>query len=158
MDWRLTQTPYKKTRLNSGPGFYVRRNLPKIIAALVAVSPRPFAFLVPVYPGPAQLRLAARLLIDRQVDHTHPDLFVVRLAFRPDPPRRAEWLEVYERQVGQAVLALVRREAHAHLLDQLVLLLLAVVVAVAYGARVRGFYRDLAQERSGEGEVLVELC
>ena len=100
-------------------------------------SLRLFSFRAPVSPALAQPQLALRLLAGRQVDHRRLALSLVRLALRPDLDRQAAWLEVYGRQVAHAlfrlaprrdlhrqvacqvgrsrvVLALLRRDAHAH--------------------------------------------
>ena len=99
----------------------------------------PLLFSLRVSPALAQPQPALRLLAGRQVDHRRLALSVVRLALRPDRDRQAAWLEVYGRQVAHAlfrlaprrdlhrqvacqvgrswvvVLALLRRDAHAHL-------------------------------------------
>jgi hypothetical protein len=122
-------------------------------------SPRPFSLRVS--PALARPQLALRPLAGRQVDHGRLALSVVRLALRPDPDRQAAWLEVWQvahalfrlaprqhlhhqgaRQVGRSlavVLALLRRDAHAHLDHPL--------AAVSRHAQFRKLYRALAVER-----------
>jgi hypothetical protein len=126
-------------------------------------SPRPFSFRAPVSPALAQPQLALRLLAGWQVDHWPLALSLVRLALRPDRDRQAAWLEVYGRQVAHAlfrlaplqhlhhqvacqvgrswvvVLALLRRDAHAHRDHP--------VAGVCRHAQFRKLYRALAVER-----------
>jgi hypothetical protein len=121
-------------------------------------SPRLFSLRVS--PVLAQPQLALRLLAGQQVDHRLLALSVVRLALRPDPDRQTAWLEVWQVaqalfrlapgrglhrqvpcQVGRSwvvVLALLRRDAHAHR-DRL--------VVVFRHAQFRKLYRALAVER-----------
>ena len=117
-------------------------------------------FSLRVSPAVAQRQLALRLLAGRQVGREHLALFLVRLALRPDPDRQAAWLEVWQvahalfrlaprrdlhRQVAcqvdrsPVVLALCRRDAHAHRDHP--------VAAVSRHAQFRKLYRALAVER-----------
>ena len=124
-------------------------------------SLRLFSFRAPVSPALAQRQLALRLLAGRQVDQRRLALSLVRLALRPDPDRQAAWLEVYgvaralfrlahrqhlhhqvACQVGRSwvvVLALLRRDAHAHRDHPL--------AAVSRHAQFPKLYRALAVER-----------
>jgi hypothetical protein len=121
-------------------------------------SRRLFSFRAPVSPALAQPQLVLRLLAGRQVDQGPVALSVVRLALRPDPDRQAAWLEVWQvahalfrlaprqhlhRQVAcqvdrsPVVLALCRRDAHAHRRD----------LRGSRHAQFRKLYRALAVER-----------
>jgi hypothetical protein len=122
----------------------------------------PLLFSLRVSPALAQRQLAVRLSAGRQVDHGRLALFVVRLALRPpDPDRQVAWLEVWQVahallrlaprrdlyrqvacQVGRSwvvVLALLRRDAHAHRDHP--------VAAVSRHAQFRKLYRAPAVER-----------
>src|SRR6266496_4311190 len=98
---------------------------------MASAAESPLLFSLRVSPALAQPQLALRLLAGRQVDHRPLALPLVRLALRPDPPRRAAWLEVYERQVAHALFRLAPR---------------------------RGLHRQVACQADRSSVVLLALC